>query len=150
MASETSHHWKVFAPGADGVCLKLKSDRFKEYLESIKGIVHDDVDYKLIDEVENDNFEVDRLPFLKRYAFRDEQEYRVVLGLKKAQQSKSHSIPFEIPYIEAVTLSNSLPKDLMKPMAELLKSIDGCKDLTINRSTLNENARWKKACERAL
>lgn len=148
-ASETSHHWKVFAPGTDGVCIKLNTDRFLGHLNSIKEIVHDDVDYKLIDEVEKEEFSVDRLPFLKRFAFRDELEYRIVLGKKKEDKKKTHGIKFDPSIINEVILSNALPQDLRKTIVDLLKSIDGCENLTIYRSTLNENKRWKKASERA-
>jgi hypothetical protein len=148
-ASETSHHWKIFAPGADGVCIKMNADRFLSHLKSIKEIKHGAVEYKIIDEVEKMRIGVNRLPFIKRYAFRNELEYRVILGKKREEKKKSLSIGFEIPIIEKVILSNYLPRDLRKPMVELLKSIDGCSNLSIHRSTLNENARWKKAAERA-
>jgi hypothetical protein len=148
-ASETSHHWKVFSPGADGVCIKINTDKFLSHLESFKEIVHAKVDYKLIDDVETQEIRVDRLPFIKRYAYRDEVEYRIVLGTKKEEKKKTYGIPFEISLIESIMLSNSLPNDLKKPIVELLKSIDGCSELDIFRSTLNENTRWKKACERA-
>lgn len=149
-APETSHHWKVFAPGADGVCIRMHTDRFLSYLESIKEIKHGNVEYKFIDEVENDDIKVDQLPFLKRKSFTDEAEYRIILGNEKKNKKKSNVIEFEISLIEKILLSNALPNDLKKPMVELIKGIDGCSNLIIHRSTLNDNARWKKACERAI
>lgn len=146
---ETSHHWKAFSHGSDGVCIKILAEPFIAQLNSIKEIVHGDVEYKLIDEVETGMFTVDQLPFLKRYPFRDEAEYRVLFRKRVASRIKTHAIPFDTSLIHEVTLSNSLPKELRGPLVALLKSIDGCADMKISRSTLNENSRWKKASERA-
>lgn len=147
---ETSHHWKAFSPGSDGVCIKILAEPFLAQLNSIKEIVHGDVEYKLIDEVETEALTIDQLPFLKRYPFRDEAEYRVIFRKKVASKSKTHAIPFETSLIQGITLSNSLPKELRGPLAALLNEIDGCADIKISRSTLNENSRWKKAGERAI
>lgn len=146
---ETSHHWKAFSPGSDGVCIKILAEPFIAQLNSIKEIVHGDVEYKLIDDVETEAFSVDQLPFLKRYPFRDEAEYRVLFRKKAASKLKTHAIPFDISHIQEITLSNSLPKELRAPLVSLIKDIDGCADIKISRSTLNENSRWKRASERA-
>ncbi len=149
MEPETSHHWKAFSHGTDGVCIKIHAEPFISQLNSIKEIVHGEVEYKLIDDVETGLFTVDQLPFLKRYPFRDEAEYRVLFRKKAASKYKTHAIRFDTSLIYEVTLSNSLPKELKKPLIDLLKSIDGCEGMKISRSTLNENSRWKRACERA-
>jgi hypothetical protein len=148
-AAETSHHWKVFSSGSDGVCIKMNPDRFLEYLDSLKGVRHREVEYKLLDEIERDDFTVEDLPFLKRYPFRGEKEYRIIFEKKAESKHKTHAIPFDVSMIQEVTLSNSIPKELRAPVVDLLRSIEGCGDLTVYRSTLNENTRWKQACERA-
>ena len=148
-ASETSHHWKAFSHGSDGVCINIHAEPFMAHLNTIEGVVHGEVEYKLIDEVETEALSIDRLPFLKRYPFRHETEYRVLYRKVAQIKSKTYAIPFNTSLIQAVTLSNSLPAELRKPVVELLKSIDGCADIKISRSTLNDSSRWKKACERA-
>jgi len=147
--SETSHHWKAFSPGSDGVCIKILAEPFIAQLNFIKEIVHGNVEYELIDEVETEVVTVDQLPFLKRYPFRDEAEYRVLFRKKVASKLKTHASPFNTSFIQEITLSNSLPKELSGPLVALLKGIDGCADIKISRSTLNENSRWKRASERA-
>ena len=131
----------------------MRTEEFLSHLKSIKEVEFDEVEYKLIDDIENEvknkQLKIDRLPFIKRYAFRDELEYRIICGKKYEKQKGSFGIKFEISIIERIVLSNSLPYDLREPMVKLLKSIPECEDLTITRSTLNENKRWKRACERA-
>lgn len=148
--SETSHHWKTFSHGSDGVCIKIHSEPFKKHIDSLGGILHGEVKYKLIEEIESQTFTVDELPFLKRYPFRDEAEYRVLLTKTASSKFKTYSIEFDTSLISSVTLSNSLPKPLQAPIVDLIRSIEGCSNLRITRSTLNENSRWKKACERAV
>lgn len=147
--AETSHHWKAFCLGSDGACIKIQADPFIAHLNTLEGVTHGKVIYKLIDEIETENIAVDQLPFLKRYPFRHEAEYRVLFRKEAPSKSKSHAIPFHLSFIQEITLSNLLPKELRGPLVDLLRSIDGCANLKISRSTLNDNSRWKKACDRA-
>lgn len=148
-AAETSHHWKSFCPGSDGVCIKLDTDKFRAYLDTLEAVVHGPVFYKLIDQVESDQISVNELPFLKRYPFRDEAEYRVLYQTAKPSKLKSHAIPFDLSLVREITLSNSLPRELRGPLVDLLASIPGCKNIKFSRSNLNDNERWKRASDRA-
>lgn len=148
--SETAHHWKVFSQGSDGVCISIKAEPFINSLADITGLIHGHVTYKLIDKIETETLSINDLPFLKRYAFRDEEEYRVIFRERTTPPKKTvHTIPFDISHIQKITLSNSLPDSLKKPIVELLKSIEDCNGLKIYKSTLNENQRWIAACKRA-
>jgi hypothetical protein len=147
-AAETAHHWKAFAPGTDGVCIIMDSDKFLAHLAIHRNIKHGDIKYKLINEVEAEIITLDKLPFLKRYAFRDELEYRIFLGKKEKRDNNLYYIDFDISLIDKIVLSNVLHNNLRKPLVDLIRRIDGCKKLVINRSTLNENRRWKRACDR--
>lgn len=144
MIPETSHHWKVYAPGADGVCIYINAEDFFAHLNGIDEIRHGLVEYKPVNELESNPPNIRQLPFLKRFAFRGEEEYRVIYESKKPRSKKYYKLPFEISWIDKVVLSNSLPKELLSPVRETLYSIPGCQDLDIIRSSLNENNRWKK------
>lgn len=148
-AAETSHHWKAFCPGSDGVCIKIQAEPFLTHLNTLDGLVHGEVMYRLIDEVETGKLLIDQLPFLKRFPFRDEAEYRILFAKKEPSKLKSHAIPFDVSFIQEIALSNSLPKELRDPLVALLRSVDGCAGIKISRSSLNDNSRWKKACDRA-
>jgi hypothetical protein len=115
----------------------------------MRDIIHGKVDYKFIDEVEKESFTVNQLPFLKRYAFRDELEYRVIYYKKTASKKNNHEIQFDLSMIKEISLSNSMPKELRGPVVQLLRSIEGCSNMKISRTTLNENDRWKRAGARA-
>lgn len=155
-ANETAHHWRTFCPGSDGVCVRFRRDEFVGWLKTHDEIIHGQVKYKLIEDVESEDFTVNELPFFKRNQFRNEEEYRVLYTVKerKAQKSRHNppavlSIPFELSLIQEITLSNSLPSGLRLPLVNLLHSIKDCANIRIRRSTLNDNKRWKDACIRA-
>ncbi len=148
-ALETAHHWRAFSSGTDGVCIKIFAKPFKDYLNTIKEIVHREVQYKRINQVETEPITIDQLPFLKRHAFRDEVEYRVIYRKKAPSTLRTHAIPLDISLIKEIILSNSIHKSLRDPIVELLQGIDGCENIQISRSTLNENLRWKRASKRA-
>jgi len=150
MVPETSHHWKVYSPGADGVCIYIKTEEFFAHLKEINGIRHNLVSYKQVDELELNPPNINQLPFLKRYAFRGEEEYRVIYESSKMTSKKYYKIPFEISWIEKIILSNSLPKELLSPIRETLCNIQGCENLDITRSLLNESNRWRNAGNNAI
>ncbi len=85
LASETYHHWKVFADKQDGVCIEfdkklLEKDlgKFGKTLTQGQEIFHQQVEYKNIKKIKPQKIEQDKLPFLIRWPFQDENEYRIV------------------------------------------------------------------------
>ena len=89
------------------------------------GLRHDAVQYREINELDRKPPEVDKLPFLKRYPYRDEVEYRLVYEDTSKKQRPWH------------------PKALRDSTVRMLQSFPGCGGLTIHRTTVLANARWK-------
>src|SRR5690349_18645826 len=75
-ADETSHHWKMFAPGPSGVCICFDGQRLIEALEKQRGVKGGDVVYKTLKELRKKRPKVAALPFLKRIPYEGEEEYR--------------------------------------------------------------------------
>src|SRR5712691_8091529 len=44
-ASETYHHWRVFAPGSSGICICFKRADLLAAVKRRVGLLHRDVDY---------------------------------------------------------------------------------------------------------
>ena len=81
--------------------------------------------------------------FLKRYPFEHEREFRVIFESATKKRTKL-DISIPLSCIERITLSPWLHSALSSHMKSMLKSIRGCKSLTITRSTLISNEQWKK------
>jgi hypothetical protein len=147
-APETYHHWKIFSHGSDGVCIEFDKDRLLSTFTMAHKIRTGYVKYKRIDRLESTrHINVEHLPFLKRLPYRDEREFRVAyVDAKQAVEYQDY--PIKIRWIKRIILSPWMSKALSKSVKNILRSIDGCSSLTITRSTLVENERWKNITAR--
>ncbi|MBI1175764.1 MAG: DUF2971 domain-containing protein [Sideroxydans sp.] len=147
-SSETYHHWRVFAHGPDGVCIEFNREKLLAAFARDKRIAHGPVTYKMIKDARQlKSIELEELPFLKRYPYQDECEYRVVyVNPSEALQHKDYKL--KLAWINRVTLSPWVPKMLADSVKATVRSIAGCEDIPINRSTLVENESWKALTSR--
>jgi hypothetical protein len=142
-ASETYHHWRVFSHGGSGACIEFDKAQLISAASLTPGLRAEDVKYKTIDSLRECAPSQSDLPFLKRYAFSDEKEFRLFYGTaKKGPPVFRMQVPLKA--IKRITLSPWLPASVVNHVKSTLKSIDGCKSLKIYKSTLVENENWKK------
>ncbi|WGJ16372.1 DUF2971 domain-containing protein [Methylocapsa sp. D3K7] len=145
---ETYHHWRVFSNGSDGVCIEFDREKLLSTFAEHPQISSNYVSYKLIKEISSlKSIELEQLPFLKRHPYEDEREFRVVyVGTKEVAEYQDHDI--EIGWIKRITLSPWMSKTLGNSVKNTLKSIKGCTNLKIARSTLVDNDAWKRLTAR--
>jgi hypothetical protein len=140
---ERYHHWSVFAAGTAGVCIRFDRARLTKSLRKRRGIRMGEVTYLTLDEMRDHKLKTAELPFLKRSAFQDEKEFRVIY--ESCTEARDHlDIPIRLSSITRITLSPWLPKSLSDNLKDILHSIDGCDGLSIARSTLIENEEWHR------
>jgi hypothetical protein len=139
---ERYHHWKVFSHGSDGVSILFDKDALLGPLLGDPSIHAEHIRYRMVDAMRHDILEIDSLPFLKRHPYQDENEFRIIFtGMHDAEETKSY--PIKLSSIKRVTLSPWLSTKLSDSVKRTLKSIDGCKNIRISRSTLVGNEAWK-------
>ena len=140
--AETYHHWKVFANGPNGVSINFEKNKLLSIFDKDNNIEHGPVKYMSVQQMENSQQKISKLPFLKRYPYRGEEEYRVIyVDTEKLYRSKGYDI--DLRWIKWIRLSPWMPKPLVRSVKETLKSISGCTDLKILQSTVTNNKRWK-------
>jgi hypothetical protein len=143
LAPETYHHWRVFSHGCDGVCIEFDKEALLGALQGIEGLRSRKVIYKEIRRARVKRPKVDELPFLKRFPYKPENEFRLIyVGPDEVTDFKEFDIPLHC--IMKITLSPWMPKALVQAVGETLQDIDGCQGLAIRRSTLIENEKWKQ------
>ena len=144
--SETYHHWRVFSGGPSGVCIRFKRSQFLNALKEQDGIRSGPVAYLRLPQIREAHVATDDLPFLKRYAFEHEEEYRVIYqsGTKKKVKL---DIKMPLSCIDKITLSPWIHPALYPHLKRTLRSINGCSTLDIVRSTLIGNEEWKRLGE---
>jgi len=142
-ASETYHHWRVFSHGGSGVCIEFDTEKLLLAVKAIPGLRAESVKYKTIDALRETAPLSEDLPFLKRYAFSAESEFRLFYGSHEAGAPVMR-VPVPLSCIKRITLSPWLTKSVVDHVKKTLKSITGCGSLKIYKSTLVENENWKK------
>lgn len=146
--SDTYGHWRVFSPNVDGVCIVLQKDLLIESFRNVSGIRHKKVDYLELARLDGPPRTKD-LPFLKRYPYKPEGEYRVIYE-SETEGITAKSFPLPPGCVKDVILSPWMPEQLVRSVIDTLRSIDGCADLPMYQSTLIKNRKWTEYADSAV
>lgn len=141
--SQTYHHWRVFTSGSDGACIEFNKAKLEDSLRSVSGLTYRSVVYHQIKRAKAKGIPVTNLPFAKRQPYEDEHEFRILfVDTKKVREFQE--VPIPLDSITRITLSPWMPKPLSVAVKATLRSIPGCSKLSVVRSTLIENEKWKR------
>ena len=91
-AEESYHYWKVFAGNPAGVCVRLRQRMLLQSLRSNPDILVGEMDYRLMTAARQKQLTVDDFPFVKRRAYVDEAEVRLVWG-SDSEERNAYSVP---------------------------------------------------------
>jgi hypothetical protein len=139
---ETIHHWKTFSHGPAGCVIEFNAKKFFKVIDHIPGLIHRRVEYKKLADIEKKGFEIktDDIPFIKRWPYRCEEEYRIIA--EPAGKTDFFEIAIPLETINRITISQQMPEQIYKTIKGYLKNLNGDPDSRINRSTVYENKRW--------
>lgn len=140
--SETFHHWKVFTNKEDGVCIEFSHSKLMAHVEKHPGTQGNDVKYREISSLFKSPPHLDDFPFLKRYPYRDEKEFRIVY-FDKGQKVLSLPISIDLSCINRIIINPWLPSSLFDSLKNTVLGIDGCSKLKVRSTTLLSNKDWK-------
>jgi hypothetical protein len=147
MAKETYHHWKIFTAGIDGVCIEFQRAPLEAQIEAMPGLRCGAVDYLQVGELEQlgpDDFR--RLPFIKREAYRDEREWRVIAECDSAQEFTDLLI--EIAWINSISFSPWMPPPLVDNLRRIIRPMLAGQKIPLRASSLTHSEKWKAAGRR--
>ena len=141
-AEETYHHWKVFSSGLEGVCIWFDRTGLIESLEDGPDEpLHGDVTYHTIAELKAMSPGPDRIPFLKRIQFADEQEYRFLIMEEESHIDRCEQ-KLDLSLVKRVTLSPWMPVSIADSVKAAIAALPN-HSIKVYRSTLVENRAWK-------
>lgn len=140
---ETIHHWKTFSNGSSGCLIEFDAQKLFAIIDKIPNLKHNEVTYRKLSDIENKStmLEVDDIPFTKRWPYRCEEEYRIIVECDNETQNV-FDIDITLDIIKRITINQQMPETIYKTIKEYLKNLKGNPDSRINRSTLFENKRW--------
>lgn len=140
---ETYHHWSVFSGRKAGISIAFYKNKLVSWAQH-QGLRYDSVIYYNNKELLAKKLDIDNLPFIKRKAFEDEKEFRLLYEDNKVVHTVME-FEIELKIIRRIRISPWLPKSIVKSVRDTIKSIDGCESLEVYHSTLLDNETWKKA-----
>src|SRR5664279_1527796 len=147
-ANETYHHWRVFAEGSSGACISFNQAKLLKAVKKQVGVTAKAVQYLTLADIRDMKVKAAALPFLKRSAYEDEREFRIIHE-SSTNQYNSLDVTIPLACIECITLSPWIPAALSDHVKSTIKEIDGCGSMKVYRSTLISNENWKALGESA-
>jgi hypothetical protein len=139
---ETYHHWHVFAGNSSGVCLEFDGDVLSRSACETPGIKCGYVAYRRIRNLRQEHPTTPELPFLKRYPFKDEREFRLIYE-DAEPMLEAKDVPFDPLALLKVTMNPWMPRAVFESVKDHLRLIDDWSHVSIRRTTLVDNDRWK-------
>ncbi len=139
---ETYHHWKVFTDKSSGVCIHFRRDEFKQTMRAA-GVKVKKVKYLKLDELVAEDHPMETLPFLKRFGFGDEGEYRAVYQ-NKAAEDHLKQVQIDLNIIERISLNPWMPAHVFKSVRTTIEALRQGATFTVDHSSLIDNRRWRQ------
>jgi hypothetical protein len=144
-AVETYHHWRVFTPASEGICIEFNRELLEAALKRKPNIAVAAIEYLKLNELtEFSAADVPRLPFAKRLGYRDEREWRIV-GICDDPTAQSLAVPINLSWISRIVLNPWMPQALADSLRTTIRGFDGCAKIRIEISRLTNSERWKSA-----
>lgn len=139
---ETVDHWKTFSDGTSGCLIEFDAEKLFEILNKIPGLCHDKISYRKLLQIEKKDtiIDIDKMPFTKRWPYRCEEEYRIIV--ENSSNEAFFEIDISLDIIKRITISQHIPQPIYATIKNYLKGLKGDPKSRINRSTLYENKRW--------
>jgi len=113
-ASSTYHHWRVYAGAPSGVQIQFNPSAFTSWVATLPNARLDRVEYLNVDDFVEIAADPARFPFLKRKAFRDEDEIRLIVEDTENENLPASPLPFDLAIIEEIKLSPWLAEPLVE------------------------------------
>lgn len=147
-SKETYHHWRVFSGANHGACIEIRKPEFEVLIDGSPGFRKGEVEYLKIDEIEKlGPKDIERLPFLKRWGFEPEEEYRV-MTMSDQPQAPVSGLPIDLAIIKRIYINPWIPDSHFHSIKATLEEIEDCGHIEITRSRLIDFQRWKNAGNR--
>jgi hypothetical protein len=137
---ETVHNWRTFADGISGCRIRFNAEKLLQNVSSHFGVRCGSVEYKKIKELKKGQIPVADMPFIKRWPYRCEEEYRILWEGDGA--ADHHEISIDLQSIQNITISQKMPYQVYVTIKKYLRQAFKDPEKRISRSTLYRNDLW--------
>jgi len=137
---ETIHSWRTFADGISGCRIRFNAEELIPKVSRHVGVRFGSVKYKKIRQLKRRQIPVSEMPFIKRWPYRCEEEYRVVW--EGDTEEDHYDIPIDLQSIQNITISQKMPYQVYVTIKNYLRQAFKDPEKRISRSTLYRNDLW--------
>jgi hypothetical protein len=144
MAFETYHHWKVFSPGLEGVCIEFHREPLENSINQKPQFRSGPVQYLRVKDLKAlSSSDYHHLPFIKRVGYSDEKEWRIIAETHEDIEFMNFDI--EIGWISGITFNPWISQPLADNLRKVIKQV--CPELRapLRSSTLTNSKQWQDA-----
>jgi hypothetical protein len=148
-APEAYLHWKIYADKPSGVCIEFHKERLINKVKKQDGFSQGYVKYVLLKDLRQISPSVDDLPFIKRFAYQEEKEYRFIFRSTETKK-KIEYISIDIDDIKQIVINPWVENPVYKSMKLTITETPGWKKVKMRKSTVTKNDEWGKMCRDAV
>lgn len=140
------HFWKIYANRPTGICIKFDTAKL---LESIKKdseaqcFRFDAVQYRTLKDVTQNEVNINEYPFIKRLAFKAEEEVRLFFEQTKTDLPY-RTLRIEIDSIKEIVISPLIRDEFVEGFLRIIKSVEDLSKIRIRKSTILDSPTWQK------
>ncbi len=162
--SERHHHWERFAArgahnsgkvprgkeeGKEPICIEFDKERLLLSLSSDAAVISGAVRYSRLVALEKHPPRMEKWPFLKRYPYRDEREFRIIYS-GPTQKKSPMMIPIDVSAIDRIIIGPYANTERREEIKAMISAAVPRRDPpTITKTTILDNVRWKRIVDRA-
>ena len=143
-ASETYHHWRIYADGVAGICIEFDKIKLLESLTKKKGLRWGSVSYVRIDRLADYQKRCLRWPFIKRYPYAGEEEFRLIYEDRRENGEDAFQVSFDLKAINRIYLSPWIERDEADSVAMMIRYLPNCSAINVLKTTLVNNRKWQR------
>lgn len=140
------HFWKIYTNRASGVCVKFKTQGLVDSINLDRYSSNfrlDVVKYRTLRDVTQTMVEIEEYPFIKRVAFRAEEEVRILCEEPKSNLPY-RTLKIDLDLIEEIVIGPSLRDEYAEDCINLIKSIRPIDGVKVRKSTILQSAAWQR------
>lgn len=138
---DTIHHWNTFANGPAGCRIIFKADPLLNAVKKIQGVRSGIVEYFKINDLKRHSKETNSWPFIKRWPYRCEDEFRIIFESTKPRHcgKTELAIPIDLECIDSIMINQSVPKIVFKSIKDFIRSKA---PVHVGHSRIQEHSTW--------
>jgi hypothetical protein len=148
-APETYLHWKIYSGDESGVCIEFYKERLLAKIKNETGFHKNKVTYRTIEYLQENPPGAYELPFLKRYAYRGEEEFRFIYESREKNNGIKY-ITIDPEDVKIIVISPWVNKTIFDSIESTIQTIKGWEQVPMRKSTITENEDWKRIADNAV